>query len=54
MELVELLSQTRVTRDDRLGRRGKSFIFNKALLPGSPKLHMVTSTAFVSLGYSGF
>ncbi len=54
MELVELLNQTRVIRDDRLRREDKSSIFNKDLLRGSPKLRMIMSTALVSMGYRGF
>ncbi len=54
MELVELLNHTRVIWDDGLGRGVKSFIFNKALLPGTPKLRMIISTAFASMGCRGF
>lgn len=54
MELVELLKQTEVIRDDGRGRGVKSFIFKKASLPSSPKLRMIKSTALVSMGYRRF
>jgi len=54
MELVELLSQTGVIRDDELERQAKPFIFNEALLRGCPKLRMIMLLAIVSTGYSGF
>ena len=37
MEHVDLLNQTRVIWHDELRQRPKSFIFNKALLLGSPE-----------------
>jgi len=41
-------------RDDGLRHGVKSFTFSKALLPGTPKLQMIMSTALVSMGYRGF
>jgi hypothetical protein len=54
MEPVEFLNQTRVMRDDGLGLKAKPFIFNRALLPSSPKLRMTMSTVLISMGYRGF
>ena len=47
MDLVEWLKQSRVVRDDGWGRGVRSFIFSKALSPGSSKLQIIWSTALI-------
>jgi hypothetical protein len=54
MELIDLLGQTRVPREDTVGQEAKPFIFNKALLLDSPKMRIIPLTAFVSTGSTGF
>jgi hypothetical protein len=54
MELIELLNQTPSDLDDRLGTGVKCFLFNRAFLPGSPKLRLIMATALVSISYRGF
>jgi hypothetical protein len=54
MELVELLDQVRVIRNDGLRLRIKPFVFNKAMQPCTPKLLMLISTAMVSMDYRRF